>query len=324
MSPAIVINVALLGAVGAWLATRAWPPVEAVRVRNAMLMRRGQRGDFAWTPDRPPRDFRIERASTPRELAAAVDAAGVRAIDGDWPRALALVGMLVRHARDEGGIRADVSTTFRRIVAGEGYCADYVRAYIAAARYAGLFCRQWAFSFDGFGGHGHTIVEVYDRQRRAWAFIDVHNNVYAVLAGSDEPLDALRLRDALVADPASIEFRRAAPGRLGFPHFDKLLAYYRRGCAQWYLWWGNDVVARDRNGALRPIAFVSGTIAHRLASAIGRAPALVALVTPDNERDVARMEQLGRRVRAALLLAAALAAALFAQLGWPMFEARDA
>ncbi len=40
--------------------------------------------------------------------------------------------------------------------------------------------RQWGFSFDGFGGHGHTVVEVYDRQRGKWLLLDVFNNFHAV------------------------------------------------------------------------------------------------------------------------------------------------
>ncbi len=223
--------------------------------------------------------------------------------------------MLVRHSTREGAIQADLSTTYAGIVSGSGYCTDYVRVYIAAASSAGLFCRQWAFSFDGFGGHGHTFVEVYDRQRARWLFVDVHNNVYAVLTGTDEPIAALALRDALLGSPDSIEFRRAAPGRLGFEHFDKLLDYYLRGASQWYLWWGNDVITRDAGAWARWLQKVSGRLAYALGSAVGLPP-LVAIVTADNESAIARMEQLRRHVMRALLLVAGLAALVCMQLGW--------
>ena len=87
-------------------------------------------------------------------------------------------------------------------------------------------------------------------------FVDVFNNVYAVLPGNSEPISVLELRGALLGEH-SVELRRAGPGPLGWEHFDKLLDYYRRGANQWYLWWGNDVVTRESGGlagALSPIS----------------------------------------------------------------------
>ena len=176
---AIVGNVVLIAGALLWLVTCVLPPARAVRARNALLMRRGAAGDFAWIPAGVPVDFRVESGPVPGVIAAAVKDARIDALESDWQRAIALVEMLVRHAAREGGIQADLATTYRQIVAGNGYCADYVRVYLASAALIDLFCRQWAFSFDGFGGHGHTFVEVYDRNHARWSFIDVHNNVYA-------------------------------------------------------------------------------------------------------------------------------------------------
>lgn len=322
--PLFLANVLALAIAVVWLGMLTLPSSKALRVRNAFLLRRGRPEHFAWTPATVPADFRVEQRQAPVTIDAAVQAALVRGTDDDWQRALALVGMLVAHARHEGGIQADLATTFRGIVAGSGYCADYVRVYLAAARSAGLFCRQWAFSFDGFGGHGHTFVEIYDRQRAAWAFVDVHNNVYAVLAGVDVPIDALALHQALLGSPSAVEFRRAAPGRLGFPHFDKLLDYYRRGAPQWYLWWGNDVISREQTGPMHAVTSLSGRLAYRVGAALGHLPPLVVLATPDNEQDIVRMEQLRRRVLAATGLCGALAVALCAQVGWQLLGRRHA
>jgi hypothetical protein len=301
-----------------WLALMTLPMTQAVRVRNAFLLRRGRPEDFTWTPSVTPLDFRAERLAAPAVIAAAVEAIGMRREDGDWARACALVGMLVRHAQHEGGIGADLAGTFEGIVSGHGYCSDYVRVYMAAARCADLFCRQWAFSFDGFGGHGHTFVEIYDRQRAAWVFVDVHNNVYAALVGNDAPLDALSLRQALIGAPSAIEFRRAAPGRLGFPQPEKLRDYYRRGAGEWYLWWGNDVIAREQRGLIGALGVVSGRLAHWAGSAFGGVPPLVVLATSENERAIARMEALRRRVAWGALASALLGIGLCAQLAWTM------
>lgn len=303
MSGLVLANVIGLVAALACLAALAFPPGRAMRVRNAFLLRRGSAGDFAWTPESVPKDFRLERGQPPEPIASAI--AQLPAQDGDWARARALVAMLVEHWRREGHLRADLRTTWRGIRAGGGSCSDYVRVYLAAAAGLGLFCRQWAFSFDGFGAHGHTFVEVWDRRARRWVFLDVHNNVYAVAPRSEAPIDALALRDAVLAEPVAMEFRQAAPGRLGWPDLDKLVDYYRRGAGEWYLWWGNDVIERDAGGRW----------AHRLASAGGRLPELVALVTPDNEAAVERMERLRGFARSIAIAVIVLALALALQLG---------
>jgi hypothetical protein len=299
----LVANFVALVLAAIWLATLVLPYDRAVRVRNAFLLRRGRDEDLVWAPDRVPPDFRVERNAVPPEIARAVDAAAVRALAGDWRRALALVTLLVQHAKDEGHARADLATTFREIVAGRGSCADYVRVYLAAAHHVGLFCRQWGFTFNGYGGHGHVFVEVYDRDRRRWAFLDVHNNVYATAEGSNEPLDALGVRDRLRRGD-SIVFRRAGAGRLGWSDADKLLAYYRRGAEEWYMLWGNDVVTRDD---------ARGRWAHRLRSALAMLPPYVAIATPAVEPAIARMVALRQRVTIAASLAGALSLLLCVQ-----------
>jgi hypothetical protein len=309
----IIANVIALAVALAWLAYLTLPYAQAVRVRNAFLLRRGHADDFSWTPAKVPADFQVEHRRAPAVIEAALANAGKSDVD-DWNRAMALVTLLVRHWRHEGPIQADLTTTYHGIVAGGGYCADYVRVYLALAHAAGLFCRQWAFSFDGFGGHGHTFVEVYLRQQARWVFVDVFNNVCAYRPGTDRAVDALTVRNAVIERPASIEFRRAGEGRLGYAHVDKLVDYYRRGAAQWYLWWGNDVISRDSGGFAGALARVSGRLGHRLQSALGGLPPLVAMVTADNETQVARMEALRRSVRVALSLVVGLVLVLAGQI----------
>ena len=310
--PALILMAGLMLA-GGWLTWLALSSVSrAVRVRNAFLLRRGREEDFGWTPAAPPPGYRVETANPPEEIERALVDAGVMATNGDWARARAIVTMLVANWQRPGAIRADLATTFRRIREGSGYCADYVRVFLAAARGAGLFCRQWSFSFDGFGGHGHTFVEVFDRERGAWAFLDVHNNVYATLAGSPTPLSALELRRAIMQVPMDVEFPPAGPGRLGFRHRDKLLDYYKRGVPEWYLWWGNDVITRDATILPPRIVRCIGPLMHRLRGAIWRLPPIVALVTPENDERVAQMERLRYRVIAAVVAIGVLSVLLIA------------
>jgi hypothetical protein len=313
MSSLEVGNAAALAVAATWLARLTLLPAQAVRVRNAFLIQRRGPESFAWTPENVPPDFRVEHRPPPKVIDEAVAVAKVRAASGDWEQALALVTMLVSHWTRIGPIRSDLTRTYALIVAGVGYCSDYVRVYLAAASAIGLFCRQWAFSFDGFGGHGHTCVEIYDRQRGRWIFVDVFNNVYAVLAGNSEPISVLQLRGALLAK-IPVEFRRAGPGPLGWEHFDKLLDYYRRGASQWYLWWGNDVVTRESAGLAGALSPISARLSHRVSSAF-HLPPLVPVMTAENEHAVRRMERLRRQVVGTALVVLVLAVVLVLQIG---------
>jgi hypothetical protein len=307
MSQLVFANVVAVIAGTGWLARLTLPSSQGVRVRNAFLLRRGEEKDFTWTPDSVPADYRVERRRAPpsiHDAAVAVKASGAGV--SDWQLARGLVTMLVRNWKSDGAIQADLATTYDGIIAGSGYCADYVRVYLAAAMAVGLFCRQWAFSFDGFGGHGHTFIEVYDRQRAKWLFLDVHNNVYASPVGSDEPLSGLELRQSLL-EGTVIEFHRAGEGRLGFRHFDKLLDYYRRGVQQWYLWWGNDVITRDTTGVSRALTPISGRLANMVTSAFCL-PRIVAIANAENAEEIAAMERLRRHVTVTLGVVAVLVA----------------
>ena len=55
----IATAIALLAAL-VWLANLTLPYAQAVRVRNAFLLRRGHPEDFSWTPATVPDDFRSE------------------------------------------------------------------------------------------------------------------------------------------------------------------------------------------------------------------------------------------------------------------------
>src|SRR5690606_37056993 len=95
----------------------------------------------------------------------------------DWRTALRIGSHLLQGVisnRGSGGpIQGSLSETLRRITErGDGYCGDYVDAFTALATEAGLFTRSWAFSFDGFGGHGHIFNEIWDRQAGTWRMID--------------------------------------------------------------------------------------------------------------------------------------------------------
>jgi hypothetical protein len=308
-------NLIGIAAVGAWMVTQAYPPTRAVRLRNALLARRATAADFEWKPAGAPGTFHQENRPAPRAFADAVTRLDLDSCASDWNRALRLAEHLGGHARDLGPIQADLETTYARIRDGYGYCADFVKVFLGLAHAAGLCARQWAFSFDGFGGHGHTIVEIFDHARDKWLFLDVYNNFHACDAATKEPLSALEFRDALLHATREIRLEPNGSGRPGFPLKDKLLGYYRGGLQEWYLFFGNAVFSYEAQPLVRWTSRVSGSMGQVVATVLGVHPSILVLGTGENEARVQQLTALGRRFRIALAMLGVLALALAAQLG---------
>jgi hypothetical protein len=314
MSAGVALNLLALGGVLLYVLRHVYPLSEAVRLRNALLLEPSGPDDFDWTPDAAPHDFRLERRPPSAPFIEAVRALGVERPDGDWPKALALAGHLTERAKGSGPIRSDLLTTYRLIREGGGYCADFVKVYLALAHAAGLLARQWAFSFDGFGGHGHTFAEVFDRQRGKWLFVDVHNNFHAERASTGEPLSAFEFRALLLAGSDDLRLAPNGPGRPGFVHVHKALDYYRRGLAEWYLWWGNAVFSDDANPLGRWAARLSGGLGRLASILLGTQPRIRVLHTDDNAAQIESLATLRRHARLAIVLLVALVGLLVAQL----------
>jgi hypothetical protein len=315
MSPAVVINLVALGGVLVYLFRLLYPASRAVRLRNALSLAPSRPDDFGWTPETIPEDFRLEHRPTTPEFAEVVRALGADRLDGDWPKALALAGHLTERSRDTGPIRSDLLTSYRRIREGDGYCGDFVKVFLGLAHAAGLVARQWAFSFDGFGGHGHTFAEVFDRQRGKWLFIDVHNNFHVVRPSTGEPLSALEFRERLLAgSDDDLRLTPNGPGRPGFVHVHKALEYYRHGLPEWYLWWGNAVFAEDASPLARWAARLSGALGRLASILLGLQPRIRVLQTRDNAPQIESLVALRNHARVAIVLLVALTGVLLAQL----------
>jgi hypothetical protein len=266
-------------------------------LRNALLLQPSNPRDFDWSPRTVPDDFLLERRQALPCFVAAVEAVQLPPGTGDWEKALRLASYLVEKAQDRGPIRADLQTTLRRIREGYGYCADFVKVFTGLAHAAGIFCRQWAFSFDGFGGHGHVIVEIFDPVRGKWLFLDVHNNFHVVDAKANEPLGALEFRDYLLGLRGEAKMVPNGPGRPGYIHPEKALDYYRRGLDQWYLMWGNSVFTYDAQPVVRVASRLSGGLGQFAATALKVHPRIRILPTSSNAVAVAQLRVLGTRLR---------------------------
>ncbi len=314
MTLGIAATLSAIGALVVFLSVQAVPVSRAVRLRNALLLERSRPEDFTWLPPHIPSDFKVESGEPSSEFRAIVDSLGVRELRRDWDVAIVLASHLIERAGDKGPVREDLVRTYRAIQNGYGYCADFVRVFLALAHAAGLQARQWGFSFDNFGGHGHTFVEVFDRQMQRWLLLDVFNNFHVVDATTGEPLGALEYRESLLGRRAAAVMLPNGPGRPGFVHGHKALDYYRRGIHQWYLLWGNAVPSYYMHPAVKITAVFSGTLANLAANVVGVQPRIRIYETPENIFQVRRMFALQRRLRWTGILLAALVVTLGVQL----------
>lgn len=313
-TPAILVTVLALLALLAIAALHARPSTEAVRLRNALLWDNAQPADFEWSPKDVPSSYAIDgpgqqalfdQVATELQLSSASD---------DWARALLIAHHLLANDRTGRAAMDDLAGTYRKILAGGGYCADYTTTFIAIARSAGMFVREWAFSFDGYGGHGHAFVEVFDRNAGSWRFLDVFNNFFVVNRATGQPLTALAFRDHLRGAKLDIQIVKAAGGRLGFRDEAALMRYYHEGADQWYLWWGNAVVHYDNSLATRVLGRVSRSAEQLGAIATGVHPRIRALKSASNLGMQQQMATLKWKLLALFAGAFGLATALILQL----------
>ena len=289
------------------LAPYATSSTEMVRMRNALLTVDGPDSDFVWTPATRPAGFKLDSVPPDAMFVEAARRLRLDAFPDDWSRAVAISRHLLTSSKtlSGGAIQSDLDTTYRRIIErGEGYCADFVRVFSAFAVTAGIPVRSWAFSFDGFGGHGHVIPEIWNRQLGRWQLVSLFNN-YEIVDINGRPLSALEFRHALLEKSTAVQLRPlVVSARPGFIHEEKAWAYYRNGAPQWYLWWGDQAFAYDRAWSVRTFEGVSRSLAQFGAIAQGVHPRIRILATAQNAPQVAAL----RQVRVHLLIVAGLIA----------------
>ena len=322
-APAILFTVLALLALLAMLAQHASPATEVVRLRNALLWDNAQPADFEWTPKDVPSSYAIDSPGQHALFDHVATQLDLPSASNDWERALLIARHLLANDRKGGPAKDDLEGTYRKIMAGGGYCGDYTTTFIAIARSAGMFVREWAFSFDGYGGHGHAFVEVFDRNTGSWRFLDVFNNFFVVNRGTGQPLSALAFRDHLRGAKLDIQIVKAAAGRLGFRDQAKLMSYYHDGADQWYLWWGNAVVQYDNSLATRGLGRVSRSAEQLGAIATGVYPRIRALKSESNLGMQQQMAALKWKLLASFAGALGLITALILQLRqrWSMRRA---
>ena len=258
---------------------------ELVRMRNALVLTNESSSDFDWTPASVPHSYLQERGPIDPFFTDVVDRLGLAALPNDWERALAIS----RHLLGSSPVllgetsRSDLRGTYRRIVTnGQGYCGDFVDVFMAIALAAGMPVRSWAFSFDGFGGHGHVWPEIWNRQLGRWQLVGVFNNYY-FFETVGVPLSALEFRRAMLSNSKQLKLAPLYPGaRVGWEIEEKAWDYYRRGLPEWYMWWGNNVFTYHRTFLVRNLTGVSHSLEQLGGIAQGVFPGVRLMVNEAN------------------------------------------
>jgi hypothetical protein len=272
----------------------AYPSSEAVRLRNALLMQADPSALSDWTPKNVPASFKLERLPVPELMLSAARRAAAATDGTDLAVARALTAHLMEHATKGGRIDSfDVAQTYKTIVAsGAGYCSDVIDSYIALAQAVGLFVRPWAFSFDGFGGLGHIVIEIYDRQSARWIMLDVFNNVLPVDANKNTPLSVREFIAAFSVDSRAVLFLPIGSGRKEFAIYEKLVEYYRSGIGDWYFWNGNNVFGRADHWVIRAAELLGEGPAELASLALHKFPEIIPIATTSNRAHIQYMKSI--------------------------------
>lgn len=315
LRPVTLLTAVALAAIVGYMASRAAPSTEAVRLRNSVLAVEGRASDFDWRPSATPPGFLQQAGPPPGDF---VDAAARVPAEGPaLERAIALVRDLDAGPEHGGPIQRSTAETYRTIRAtGGGYCADYTQVLNGLAWAAGIAVREWGVSFDGFGGFGHAFNEIYEPDLGKWVMLDPFYGFYVRDTASGEPLSAIEFRDRLrlAAPLRSMQVVRLVPRAYDFSTDEKMLAFYRRGVDQFYLWWGNNVFDYDDNPLVRVAGSASRATEQLAAIVAGVHPGIRILPTEGNARMVEELSRTRDTVLALGTVGAILAVLLLGEL----------
>lgn len=287
---------------------------EVVRMRNALLLVDGNEASLDWAPPQIPAGFLQEQGPSDPVFVEAVKRLGLADMPSDWDRAVAISRHLLAGSSTSGGaIQSDLRTTYSRILTkGDGYCGDFTRVFSALATAAGIPVRSWAFSFDGFGGHGHVWPEIWNRQLNRWQLVDIFDNNYFTLADGIA-ISALEFRRAMKEHPNELRLVPLYSGaRPGYVIEEKAWDYYRRGLPEWYLYWGSNVFTYERAFLVKSFVHLSRSLEQFGGIVQGVFPGIRILRDPANQVQEAALI----RLRQHLLFVGGLSAVAFVALGF--------
>ncbi len=266
--------------------------IDAVRVRNALVVDLGSAADVNWAPEAPPQDFNWERLAPPQRFVEVTEGVlqAAPADAGDFDKALLLARHIRENARGSGAIQANAWETYQRLRSGQGgYCSDYTQTMNALALAAGLKIREWGFAWETMA-NGHAFSEVWEPSLGKWLLLDSHHGFYVVDAASGVPLSVVEFRDHLMtdADPAAIRLLPISAAAFDAERVEAERAFYARGVPRMFLLMGNNVYSYDAHPLIQATEALPRSLEMLTGIALGEHPRF--LFVPPADRPDLRAE----------------------------------
>jgi hypothetical protein len=265
------------------------PITEATKIRNSLISLKGTVEGVTWTPNNIPVSYLKEKNTSKQFKQIAKSILGSEQNgSNNFNKGLEIAKHLMQGPGRGDGVQTDTLTAYRKIMTeGGAYCADYSQVFNAIAIASGIPVREWGMTFDGFGGDGHTINEIYDSDFNKWIMIDSFYSFYVKNTETNVPLSVIELRKVLLNNmddkykivPISTE-------KYAFKNDELALDYYRKGITELYLWWGNNVFSYDDNKWVRLAAKYSRSLEQVIAILLGVHPKIYIIETKENIKTI--------------------------------------
>lgn len=293
-----------------WVVSKAIPSSEMARLRNALIAQVGSQADFDWLPPTIPPSFHQEDISGATEFSNYIHARlSIISASSQLEKSLGIAHVLLSHNDPNAeAIMSNSSETLRLIVEnGAGYCADYTQVFNGAAYLYNIPVREWGLSFDGFGGKGHAISEIYDQKIQKWVLLDTFYAFYLEEKSTNTPISVMQFQHLLQTNsPESLEDKinviKIKPNRFGFPNNTALFEYFSHGKNHFYLWWGNDALSYDNNPFVSFTSKISRHTEQLVAIALGIHQKIRLLPNKENSQDIEALLELKTHLLYAFLI----------------------
>jgi hypothetical protein len=289
--------------------------MDPILVRSSWIARLGEPSDFAWTPDSPPATFRLDSSPASPEFLAVANQLGGGGGDLEAAKGIArYIAQFIRRRPDP--IQRGATETLREMrEGGLSYCSDVSQVLMGFAGSQGLFAREWAVFFGGFGGRAHVFDEIFDRQRKKWVMVDALNSFVPADVRTGEPLSFQEFRQ-LLATGSESDIRIDFLAHTFFATPAEAFSYYRPGLQRVGITWGNAKFSNERGLVFRALNPVSVRAEQLARIAMGIFPELVVVPTGVARSDFEELGNLRRRSLALLGVAAVGLALLPLELLW--------
>jgi hypothetical protein len=265
--------------------------IDAVRVRNSMVVELGEPGDVAWSPNVIPEEFNWEERPAPIDFVDVVkDVLRDAPADmTDFETALRLARHLRANAREGQPIQDNAWLTYERITTGQGgYCSDFTQTINALSLTAGLDVREWGFTWETLA-NGHAFNEIWEPSLNKWVFLDSHHGFYAVDGDSGIPLSALEFRSHLMDgdDADTVRLLPIDGGTFDEARVDIERSFYSRGMPRMFLLLGNNVFSYDAHPLIQLTEALPRSVEMLTAILLGQHPRFL-FIPPKDRPDLGK------------------------------------